>query len=216
MSEPPEIASVLPWAVHLTRPADQVAADLVRFQVLLGRWQAAKNLVSRETLEEFWTRHVIDSLQVLPILPEKSALVLDLGSGGGFPALPLAIARVGSGTRFVLCDSNKRKTAFLRTVVRELALEADVLSGRIEDQVSRETARADVVLARALAPLNQLMQLSFPLVSPSGILIFHKGRENAREIDEAGANWHFDVVRHKSATDDQGVLLEIGNLRPRS
>ena len=216
MSEPTEIAAVLPWTNNLSRPVEIVVADLERFQGLLERWQKAQNLVSRETLDAFWTRHVADSLQVLPLLPVGAGQIFDLGSGGGFPGLPLAISNVGAGRHFVLCESNNRKTAFLRTAIRELSLDAKVLSGRIEDIDSRETGPADVILSRALAPLNRLMELSFPLLKPNGILIFHKGRENAREIEEAGANWRFDVVRHTSATDDQGVLLEITKLLPRS
>jgi 16S rRNA (guanine527-N7)-methyltransferase len=210
------MTSVLPWSVQLSRPVQNVVADLERFRVLLERWQGAQNLVSRETLNEFWTRHVADSLQILPLLPKNAAHVFDLGSGGGFPGLPLAIARIDTGTRFFLSESNLRKTAFLRTAIREIALDAKVLAGRIEAIDPNETGRADVILARALAPLNRLMELAFPLLKPDGILVFHKGRENSREIEEAGANWLFHVVRHQSATDDQGVVLEIGNLHPRS
>ncbi len=207
---------IAPWAGSFSRPQEDVLVDLERFEQTLQKWQAAQNLVSRETLDAFWTRHVADSLQVLPLLPCGTLRIFDLGSGGGFPGLPLAIALKGSDARFCLCESNGRKVAFLRVVIRELALDAQVLPGRIEALVSRETGAVDVVLARALAPLNHLFELSFPLLEPGGRLLLHKGRENQREIDAAGADWHFDVVKHMSATDDHGVLLEIGNLDPKS
>ncbi|MBU1174855.1 MAG: 16S rRNA (guanine(527)-N(7))-methyltransferase RsmG [Alphaproteobacteria bacterium] len=208
--------AVAPWVTELSRNAESVAADLEKLQGLVRKWQSVQNLVSRETLPHFWQRHVVDSLQVLPLLPKATGLIFDLGSGGGFPGLPLAIARRGSGLRFMLCESNSRKAAFLRTAIRELALDASVLDIRIETIDSRETGRADRVLARALAPLNRLMELSFPLLVPEGHMVVHKGRENRREIDEAGSNWRFDVVISDSVTDEHGVLLDISHLRPRS
>ena len=207
---------IAPWAAYFSRPLELVAEDLARFGQLLNKWQKAQNLVSRETLDAMWTRHFADSLQILPFLPDGPAKLFDLGSGGGLPALPLAIATQGSERHFLLCESNARKTAFLRTAIREMSLDAKAFTGRIEDMDSRETGQANVVLSRALAPLNRLFELAFPLILPQGILILHKGRENGAEIDEAGANWRFDVVKHQSKTSDQGVLLEIGNLRPRS
>ena len=207
---------IAPWAGQFARPTAEVAADLESFETLLRKWQAAQNLVSRETLDAFWSRHIADSLQVLPFLPKNAGRIFDLGSGGGLPGLPLAIALKGSEARFFLCESNARKTAFLRAVSRELVLGATVLQSRIEALDSRETGQADIILARALAPLNRLFELAFPLLASGGILVFHKGRENAAEIDQAGADWRFDVVKHASATSDEGVVLQISNLCPVS
>ena len=207
---------IAPWAGQFARPPADVAADLEAFETMLRKWQAAQNLVSRETLDAFWSRHIADSLQVLPLLPQSAGRIFDLGSGGGLPGLPLAISLKCSEKRFFLCESNARKTAFLRAVNRELGLGATVLQSRIEALDSRETGRGDVILARALAPLNRLFELAFPLLSPGGILVFHKGRENAAEIDQAGADWRFDVVKHASATSDEGVVLQISNLHPAS
>ncbi len=208
--------AIAPWASRFGRTLADVAVDLKTFEVMLKKWQAAQNLVSRETLDAFQERHIVDSLQTLPFLPPEAVEVFDLGSGGGLPGLPLAIALKGVGTRFSLCESNARKTAFLRAVNRDLGLGARVLHSRIEALDSRETGRGDVILARALAPLNRLFELAFPLLAPGGILVFHKGRENGAEIDQAGADWRFDVVKHASATSDEGVVLEISNLRPKS
>ncbi len=204
------------WAPYFSRPLPSVVGDLEKLERLVRKWQTAQNLVSRETLDAFWPRHIADSLQVLPLFTKAETKIFDLGSGGGFPALPLAIAGKGTKRHFVLCESNARKIAFLRTAIREFGLDAEVIAGRIETIDSRETGRADLVLSRALAPLNRLFELAFPLIHPQARLIFHKGRENLSEIEAAGANWLFDVVRHVSATNDQGTLLEIGNLRPRS
>ena len=205
------LEAVQPFAEFLSRPAKQVAADLERFRELLTKWQRAQNLVSRETLGEFWTRHVGDSLQALRLIRPRDQRFLDLGSGGGLPAIPIAIALKRSHT---LVESNAGKASFLRTVARELALAVTVHAQRIESVDSRETP--DVVTARALAPLPDLLSLCAPLFSRQTRAIFHKGKQYRAELDAAGAAWDFDVVEHESLIEGGGVLLEITNLRPRS
>lgn len=199
----------------LVRPETEVAADLEKLHDMLVKWQRVQNLVSRETLEAFWDRHVADSLQVLKFLPKGAARVVDLGSGGGFPALPMAIALKGSDIEFVLVESNSRKVAFLRAVARELGLAATVLDKRIDEIVSRETGAVDVITARALASLEKLCAFAYPFWSENTRALFHKGREHVEEIAESGARWQFDVVIHPSVVDRSGVVLELTNLRPK-
>jgi 16S rRNA (guanine527-N7)-methyltransferase len=200
------------WADDYDRPVAEIAGDLQRLFVLLENWQAAQNLVSRETLGHFWTRHVADSLQVLPLLPAEAERIFDLGSGGGFPALPLAIAGKGGRRRFTLFEANQRKIAYLRTVIRALGLPATVHGGRIEAADSRETGQAQVITARALAPVKVLFGLALPLVAPGGCLLLHKGRDFGEELTKAGADWDFDVLVSQSVTDPDGVILRIDRL----
>lgn len=196
--------------------AARVCSALEAFCALLAKWQPAQNLVSRETLAELWTRHMLDSLQLGALIRSGDEHILDLGSGGGFPAIPLAIVLNGRGHRISLIEANGRKTAFLKTVSRELGLGLKVHNCRIEAADSRETGVADLVLARALAPLMHLFSLAFPLLASDGRLLFHKGREYGEEVRAAGADWAFDVLEHKSVSDRSGVVLEISHLRPKS
>lgn len=198
------------------RQESEVVADLVRLQELLIKWQRVQNLVSRETLDSFWNRHVADSLQLLNYFPDNAATIVDLGSGGGFPALPLAIALKGSDAAFILVESNSRKVAFLRAVARELDLKVLVLDKRIDDIVSRETGVVDVITARALASLDKLCEFCFPLWSADTHALFHKGREHVEEIAESSARWHHDVVIHPSKLERTGVVLEMTYLRPKT
>lgn len=195
---------------------DRVARDLASLHRLLNKWQRVQNLVSRETLSGFWERHVADSLQLVPLLPERAGHILDLGSGGGFPALPLAIALKERGPALTLVESNGRKVAFLRAVARELALNVQVVDKRIEAVVSRETGPVDVITARALAGLPALCGYSWPFWRPETRALFHKGREHVEEIAESAAQWHHDVVIHDSVVERGGVILELSNLRPLS
>lgn len=197
------------------RTVEDVVADLEQLRILLVKWQKVQNLVSRETLDAFWSRHVADSLQLLPLLPGTPHVVVDIGSGGGFPALPLAIALKGTGAQFKLVDSNKRKCSFLRTAARELALSVKVFDQRIDSDVSRETGIADVVTARALAPLPLLFSYASRYWGPETLGLFHKGREHVEEIAKSNAAWDFDVITYPSIVDQAGAVLAVRNLRPK-
>jgi 16S rRNA (guanine527-N7)-methyltransferase len=205
-----------PYAGLLHRPVAAVAADLESFSALLNKWQRVQNLVSRETLAEVWQRHIADSLQILPLLRDGDSVVLDLGSGGGLPAIPLAIACKGGRRRFVLVEPNSRKASFLRTVARDLALDVQVKAARAEELAAADLPEIDVITSRALAPLPQLCRLAAPLCHPHTRLIFHKGREYVEELSETDAAWHYDVLVTESATQGGGVILELSNLRLRN
>ncbi|SFV37656.1 16S rRNA (guanine527-N7)-methyltransferase [Devosia crocina] len=204
--------AVQPYAALLSRPLDKVTHDLESFARLLAKWQAVQNLVSRETLTDVWTRHFADSLQLLRYLEGTDREFLDLGSGGGFPALPLAIASKGTERHFTLIEPTARKVSFLRTVARELDLNVTVI-GRRSDQVdSRETPVPDVITSRALAALPQLCAWMAPFFGVQTRAILHKGREHVDEIREADALWEHDVLIARSDTDPSGVILTLRNL----
>lgn len=211
-----DFKAIVPYQQYLSRPLDRVAADLESYAQLLRKWQAVQNLVSRETLDEVWTRHFADSLQVLSLLKPTDRVFFDLGSGGGFPALPLAIALKGTPHNFTLIEPNGRKVSFLRTVARELGLLVTV-EGRRSDQIdSRETVKPDVITSRALAALPQLCSWIHPFWAPQTRAILHKGREHVEELAETSTLWDYDVLITPSGTDRSGVLLTLENLRGKS
>lgn len=207
-----ETASLVPYADGFTRSIDDVYSDLIAFTALIEKWQRVQNLVSRETGGELWSRHILDSLQLLPLLPTRARTVVDLGSGGGFPAIPMAIGRKGA-SNFHLIESNRRKVAFLRAAARDLDLPVTVHASRIEDNASHGF-RPDVVTARALAPLPALLRLLQAVWAPGCVALLPKGREVSEEIADCRANWRFRVVQHRSRTDDSGVILEVRDLAP--
>lgn len=188
--------------------------DLERFAALLHKWNAVQNLVSRETVNELWPRHIDDSLQLMKFVRATDLAVVDLGSGGGFPAIPMAIASRGTERRFTLVEPIAKKAAFLRAAARELDLPLTVEAKRAEQIDSRETF--DLVTSRALAALPELLKLSLPLAAAHGHFLFLKGRNYRQELDAAAQHFHFDVVVHPSESDAEGVILEITNLRAKS
>ncbi|MEO6396329.1 MAG: 16S rRNA (guanine(527)-N(7))-methyltransferase RsmG [Devosia sp.] len=189
-------------------------ADLEKFAALLIKWNAAQNLVSRETLDQLWPRHIEDSLQLMDRFRLSDQKILDIGSGGGFPAIPLAIASRDTGRTFTLLEPVGKKAAFLRAAARELNLPMTVHSVRAQDFDSRETF--DLVTSRALAALPGLLDLARRFLGPESRALLHKGREFRREIEEAAQLFDFDVLEHHSKTDAGGVILEISNLRAKS
>lgn len=211
----PGVGDYAPW---FGRPAAEVQRDLESFAALLLKWNAVQNLVSRETEKSVWERHIVDSLQILPLIgraPGAALRVMDIGSGGGLPAIPLAIAVKGTDAEFTLVEPITKKVSFLRTAIRELELPAKVFAGRVEEIDSRETP-VDLFTSRALAELRVLFELIHPFFGPETVAILHKGKDHAVELAESRLAWDFDVVLTNSVTDDRGVLLRITNLRPKS
>ena len=182
---------------------------------LLLRWTNSINLIAPSTVAAAWDRHIADSAQLFTLVPVKSRMLVDIGSGGGLPGLVLAImAREDRpGLAVALIESDQRKCAFLRTVVRELALNATVICDRIEAVTD---VSADVLTARALAPLGQLLAYADQLLSPEGVALFQKGRNVDVEIASAQDRWAFDMTRHVSLTDADARVLEIKDIRRAS
>lgn len=185
--------------------------QLTSFVELVKKWTAKINLVSRASLPEIWTRHIADSLQLWPLRSDGARLWADLGSGGGFPALPLAIVAKAQAPdlRFVLVESDLRKSVFLNTAIRDLSLNASVETARIEDLPS---LGADIVSARALAPLPTLLTHAERHLKPGGIALFPKGATHAEEETAAMQSWRFTAEFHPSRTDVEAVIMKIGGI----
>lgn len=181
---------------------------------LLRRWQRVQNLVAPSTLEAVWDRHVADSLQLVALRPDARSW-LDLGSGGGFPGLVVAICCRGRpGFRAHLVESNSRKVAFLRAVIRATGAPAVVHDSRIEHFAWPEPDPPDTISARALAPLTVLCGYAEPFMGDKTVAIFHKGREFESEIKTALHDWNLDLVVRDSMVDADGRLIEIRAINP--
>jgi len=212
----PDFSAIERYQPSFGRSLEEVGRDLESYAALLRKWQPVQNLVSRETLGAVWERHFADSLQVLPLLNASDREFMDLGSGGGFPALPLAIASRGTDRHFVLVEPTARKVSFLRTVARELKLNVTVIGSRSDQIDSRETPVPDVITSRALAALPLLCDWMEPFFAPKTRAILHKGREYVEELNDSSALWAYDVLVNKSDTDPGGVILTITNLQRKS
>ncbi|MGY6548186.1 MAG: 16S rRNA (guanine(527)-N(7))-methyltransferase RsmG [Roseinatronobacter sp.] len=184
---------------------------LEHYSDLLARWNPKINLVAPSTLSDAWERHFADSAQVLALAPKDAGSWVDLGSGGGFPGLVCAIlgAELMPDCKFALIESDQRKAAFLMTVVRDVKLPITVHAERIERIAP---AGAEVVSARALAPLSQLLVFVTRHLSPSGVALLQKGKGHAEELATAQQEWQFKETSTPSQTDEQARVLILKDI----
>lgn len=186
-------------------------AKLAALVVLLRKWNRAINLVAPASLDDVWGRHIADSAQLSEFLPAGARLWVDLGSGGGFPGLVVAVIaqQRAPHLRVELVEADQRKCAFLQTAARELALTVTVTRSRIEELGRRQ---ADVVSARALASLERLCGYALPLLSSDGICLFLKGSLAEAEVAEARRSFRFEMSLIPSQTDPAGSVAKLTGL----
>ena len=199
-------------ALALTPVSRETEERLDRYVELLLYWQSKVNLVSPSTLRELWTRHVADSLQLIPLAPQ-ARIWADLGSGGGFPGLPIALAGEVV-TRVHLIESNGKKAAFLREAVRVTEARAVVHQERAEKFGESCAETVHVVTARAVAPLKTLCNQAFPLLKGGAIGLFPKGQDVDVELTDAAKYWRLDASKVPSKTSPAGSIVVIRNLEP--
>lgn len=174
----------------------------------LMKWSKRINLISPSTYSDVWQRHIADSAQLWPLRRSSQSTWCDIGSGGGLPGIVLAILSKGEGSpvKFSLIESDTRKAAFLTTMVSRFDLPATVVAQRIEGTTPVD---ADIVSARALAPLPKLIELAIRHMAPQGMLLLQKGARFKNEIDAARESWHFDCEIIPSQTHPDAVVLKI-------
>ncbi|AZO25663.1 16S rRNA (guanine(527)-N(7))-methyltransferase RsmG [Mesorhizobium sp. M1E.F.Ca.ET.045.02.1.1] len=204
------------WA-DLQKAAGPVSREtferLQAFEQLFLKWNRSINLAAPSTLDDVWRRHILDSAQLARIAPAAIRWV-DLGSGGGFPGLVLGfLLAERPGASIDLVESNRKKASFLQSVIGQFDLPARVLARRIDDSYPF-VSTPEIVTARALAALPDLLDLSAPWLSKGARALFHKGRDYRAEVEESTHRWAFDLVEHPSMTDPHGIILEITDLRP--
>jgi 16S rRNA (guanine527-N7)-methyltransferase len=196
----------------------ETSKRLIRYEELLRQWQKAVNLVAPGTLDDVWSRHFADSAQLARLVPPSAQSLMDMGAGGGFPGLVLAIVLAERGPlRVTLIESDNRKAAFLREVARQTGTPVDILSARIEKPETRSKVQAvDVITARALAPLSRLLSLSAPYFASGSVGLFLKGRDIQGEIEAAEAEWRFDLELVASVTDAEGRIAVVRNVAAKT
>ncbi len=179
---------------------------------LLRKWNPKINLVSKSTIGDLWNRHILDSVQIYNQSAEKTGHWVDVGSGGGFPGLVVAILNAGDGYPYnvTLIESDLRKCTFLRTVLRETGVKASVITERIE---KAEPQNAEVFSARALADLNLLLEFSSRHLGEGGTCLFPKGVNWKKEVLTAEESWSFSYETINSVTQEGAVILKIREVK---
>ncbi len=178
---------------------------------LVKKWNPAINLVSAASLTDGWDRHVMDSAQLSALVEAASGRWVDLGSGAGFPGLVVAAlaSELNPSIRVSLVESDRRKATFLTEAARQLGLDVEVICARVEQLAS---LRADIISARALAPLNKLLGLTLPHLNNIGRCVFLKGQNHMEEVKEARLHWAFESEIQESKTMTRSAVLTLRNI----
>jgi 16S rRNA (guanine527-N7)-methyltransferase len=198
-------------ANKITNVSRETFSQLEDFINLLLKWNTSINLVSKSqsTINDIWGRHVLDSIQLVKYIPEDAKVITDFGSGGGFPGIILAI--IGNW-EVHLIESDQRKCAFLMEASRILSRKTHIHNDRIEKLNIWES---DVLTARALAPLDKLLELTHRFHQKSKLCIFLKGQNVVEEINKASISWDINYEIYPSMTSDEGKILRISNITSR-
>lgn len=226
--------------LHISGPKDFAQAfevsretleKLEAYEVLLKQWQKSKNLIAPSTVDEIWHRHFADSAQLIHHVAPQTNTILDFGTGAGFPGLILAIMSKDQPANHIskvhLVESNAKKCAFLREVVRKLGLNitqgqkasgfVEIHNCRIEKlHESAQDINIDIITARACAPLEKLLTYAHPLFRDQTYALFLKGADLKKEITNAKQNWNFIDHQFQSRTEATGKILKICNVSAKS
>ena len=188
-----------------TGASDAQMADLAAFKALLFDWNSRMNLVGPSAEAEFWSRHVLDSAQILDLAPQALTFA-DLGAGAGFPGIVLACLLKGrSEAQVHLVESMAKRCRFLSEVVSQLGLPATVHNARAEAL----KIRVDVVTARACAPMVRLIGYAEPYLKMGAVGLFLKGQDVESELKEAAKSWRFDANLSPSISHTQGRVVAL-------
>jgi 16S rRNA (guanine527-N7)-methyltransferase len=192
----------------LTGATDAQMADLIRFQELLTEWNEVMNLVGPLTLATYWTRHVLDSSQLLAMAPDAKTWA-DLGAGAGLPGVVLAILLKGQdGAKVHLVESMAKRCRFLEVVAKALDLPVEIHKARAEEL----KLKVDVVTARACAPMTKLFGFAEPYLHRGALGLFLKGQDVAAELSEASSAWKFASELQPSQSDPRGRIVQVKRL----
>jgi len=187
--------------------------QLTDFVEILAEWNAKMNLVSKNSFADIWSRHILDSLQLIDYIPHKAKSIVDIGSGAGFPAVVLAIAAQDklSEIKISMVESITKKTVYLNDVIKRLNLKnINVLNSRVENTVFKSV---DVVTARAVAALDILLSYQNKIGTDKTIGVYLKGQSYEQEIANAEKNWFFDCEVKQNKYNEGGVVLLVSDLR---
>lgn len=187
---------------------DAQIADLTRFQTLLAEWNEVMNLVGPLTIATYWTRHALDSAQLIPLAPEAITWA-DLGAGAGLPGVVLAILLKGrAGAKVHLVESMTKRCRFLEVVAKDLDLPVQIHNARAEDL----KLKVDIVTARACAPMAKLLGFAEPYLRSGAVGLFLKGQDVDAELAEARKAWTFDADLRTSQSDPRGRIVQVKRL----
>jgi 16S rRNA (guanine527-N7)-methyltransferase len=195
---------------EISGASDEDLERLRTYVALLNKWQDKINLVSKDSLTDVWRRHILDSAQLAPLIGSQIKSIADIGTGAGFPGMVLSI--IGAAEEIHLIESNERKNAFLREVNRVTKAGTIIHNIRVE---KLQEVSVDLVVSRAVASLEQLLQYVNPLIKKGGQCLFLKGKKWREELTEVQKKWIINESVIQSLSDPSGMILKLEEIKSR-
>jgi 16S rRNA (guanine527-N7)-methyltransferase len=195
---------------EISGASDEDLERLRTYVALLNKWQDKINLVSKDSLTDVWRRHILDSAQLAPLIGSQIKSIADIGTGAGFPGMVLAI--IGAAEEIHLIESNERKNVFLREVNRVTKAGTIIHNIRVE---KLQEVSVDLVVSRAVASLEQLLQYVNPLIKKGGQCLFLKGKKWREELTEVQKKWIINESVIQSLSDPSGMILKLEEIKSR-
>lgn len=191
----------------------ETISKLKTYEATLKEWQNRFNLVSKNSLSDAWSRHFLDSVQLIKYVPESTKRLYDFGSGAGFPGMVLAIlaSEKMPNLKITLIESIKKKTLYLNAVQELCGVNVDIINDRVENL---KLPQADVITSRAMCDLTKLFSYAYKFSNKKTIMIFPKGKSFQTEIEDAKKHWAFDCKVETNEMCNEGVILVVNNLSP--
>jgi len=198
--------------LNINNVSRETIDELKKYETLVKEWNNKFNLISKSTVDKIWERHILDSLQLCSFFYEKEGVLIDFGSGAGFPGIVLAIVAKEKFPKLKinLVESITKKATFLNVVKDALNLDVNIINDRVENI---KTIKADFITSRAMASLDKLLNYSKPFCLKSTNLIFPKGEKWKEEVEEAQKKWIFKFDTFESKTNKDSCILYISNVR---
>jgi 16S rRNA (guanine527-N7)-methyltransferase len=187
----------------------ETKTKIEKYICLLLEWNEKINLIGKSTINDIWQRHIVDSLQLMLYIDNDQKIIVDLGSGAGFPGIVLSMAGI---KKIILIEKDKRKAAFLQQAASLCENEVIIISERIENI---RMVEADIITARALAPLTQLLELTIPLIRENTECLFFKGQRFEEEIKAANQKFNMNYSVYPSITQEGAAIISIKELKRR-
>lgn len=175
---------------------------------ILDLYQTKVNLIGKSTRDKIWSRHILDSAQILKLLPNenKGCFIIDVGTGAGLPGLVLSIL---GRSDIILCENNHKKVSFLSAVAKECQLKVQIFAGKIE---SYNNKNVKIIVSRAFAPLYFLLKSIKHMLNPDTVLVIHKGEKYIEELKVARKYYKFSAKCYDSITNPLAKIVEIRNI----
>ena len=200
---------------RITRVSRETITSLKKYEDILTKTNKSQNLIGNSTINDIWTRHFLDSAQVIDFIDKNDKTLIDIGSGAGFPGLVLAITSKDRKIplKIKLIEKSSKKAKFLKKLIDELHLDAEVINKNIFEYPKKLSE--DVFVARAFKPLKIILPLIHNKAENWKKIFIFLGKTGKNELLQASKSWHIEYKQRVSVTSSDSIVIEINKLKKK-